>query len=216
MSERAESAGVVRAIGAVLVCVALVGGAMLADRWAYETLVNLSAEKRDWAKMLRVCGYWPTWLVIGVALVMVDWPVAKGVWPRTDRWARGALLAVSSAMGGLLAEGVKLLVRRERPDEHEGAYVFRAFAHEPWRTSGLGFPSSHAAVAFAAAWMLTRLHPRAWVVWMGLAVGCGLTRVLDQAHFLSDVAGGAVVGIGAAEAVWRLHAWNHRKREARA
>jgi membrane-associated phospholipid phosphatase len=42
-------------------------------------------------------------------------------------------------------------------------------------------------VAFGGAAMLARLYPRARWVGYTLAAGCGLSRVLHRAHFLSDV-----------------------------
>ncbi len=66
----------------------------------------------------------------------------------------------------------------------------------------------HGAVAFGAAFMLWRLHPRAAPVWMALACGCGATRVLSRAHFVSDVVASAFVGFGVAWALWRWHLAN--------
>lgn len=197
------------------VALALIGFvvAWQVDGIAYRELVNKSAERADWAKALRSCGYWPTWGALGLALVLIDWRDVPRVWPRTDKWARGVLIWMSTASAGLLAELVKLVVRRERPDMADGAYVFRAFGERTWSTSGLGMPSSHTAVAFGAAWMLTRLWPSAAPVWMAFGIGCGLTRVLDRAHFVSDVYVGALVGIVAAELLWRQHARNHRRQQ---
>jgi membrane-associated phospholipid phosphatase len=60
----------------------------------------------------------------------------------------------------------------------------------------MGLPSSHALVAFAGAFALARLFPRArWVFYL-LALGCGLTRVLATAHYLSDVIVAACVAWG--------------------
>lgn len=197
-----------------LVAVALLGFVVASsvDGLAYRTLVDAAAERQDWAKMLRSCGYWPTWLLIGLAMVIIDWRERAPVWPKTDRWTRGVLLWVSTGMGGLAAEMLKLIARRERPDMTDGAYVFRSIGDHLLSTSGLGLPSSHAAVAFAASWVLTRLYPAAMPLWLGLGVGCSLTRVLDRAHFLSDVYAGALVGIGVAELLWRAHVRNHAAR----
>ena len=56
-------------------------------------------------------------------------------------------------------------------------------------------PSSHTLVAFGAAAALAALFPRTRWVWYALAAGCGVSRVLAQAHFLSDVTVAAVVGV---------------------
>ena len=64
-------------------------------------------------------------------------------------------------------------------------------------------PSSHALVAFGAAAVLSRIYPRARIIWWGLAWGCGLSRVAAGAHFLSDVVAAAVIGWLAGWLVWR-------------
>jgi membrane-associated phospholipid phosphatase len=66
-------------------------------------------------------------------------------------------------------------------------------------------PSGHTAVAFGAAAMLCRLHPSAWPVWLAIATGCGVTRILARAHYLSDVVAGAFVGLAAGAIIWSLH-----------
>lgn len=178
-----------------LAIVALLVVGHLGDQWAFAHLANPGVAERDWGRLLRVTGFFPTWLVIGVGLMLQEASVGAG-----SRWfrRRGARLVASAALAGLASEAIKLLVRRERPGPHDGAYVFRAFIDDPWKTGGLGFPSGHAAVAFGAAFALARCFPRSRWVWLLLAAGCGYTRLAAQAHFLSDVAGGLLVGWAAA------------------
>jgi undecaprenyl-diphosphatase len=82
-----------------------------------------------------------------------------------------------------------------RPGVYDGAYGFRAWSDHPFSSAGFGMPSSHALVAFAGAAAVARLFPRAAPVWYALAVGCGITRLLAGAHFLSDVVVGAIIGV---------------------
>jgi len=56
------------------------------------------------------------------------------------------------------------------------------------------FPSGHATTAFAVAAALARAAPGRRRVWLAVAGGIGASRVLLNAHFLSDVVGGAVIG----------------------
>ena len=148
----------------------------------------------DWGRALRVMGFLPLWLVAALALSLVD--------RERYGYARGALLAGSATLGGISAELLKLLLRRERPAANDGEYVFRAFSERTFSTGGLALPSSHALVAFGAAAMLSRLFPRARLVWWSVAWGCGLTRVAAGAHFLSDVVVAAIVGWIVAWALW--------------
>ena len=168
--------------------------AFLVDPWVWAHLSNPSVYEHDWGRLLRVTG--SLWLWGPLALA-----IGLELRSRRDRFASGAwrLLAAPVAAGAAV-ELLKLLVRRERPGLHQGAYVFRAFAERPFDTHDIGFPSSHAAVAFAGAAVMARLYPRAGAVGYGLAFGCAATRVLAQAHFASDVVAGSIAG-------WAIGTW---------
>lgn len=180
----------------------LILGAHLLDGWFYAHFVDERVYEEDWGRLLRVMGYLPTWVFAAAALVLHDWPLrtAGRVMPA---FRRGLLLLGGVAAGGIAAELLKLVFRRERPRAHEGEYFFRTFADRPFHSGGLALPSSHAMVAFAAAAVLARLFPRARVVWYLLAIGCGLTRVAAQAHFLSDVVVAGVAAWLVVAAIWR-------------
>lgn len=151
----------------------------------------------DFGRMLRIMGYVPLWLAAGAAVILEE----RTPWRLMLR-SRGGLIIAGSILGGLAAELGKLVVRRRRPGEL-GEYVFSPFTERTFSTGGLGMPSSHALVAFGAAAVLSRLYPRARVVWWSLAWGCGLSRVVDGAHFLSDVVAAAVIGWLVGALLWR-------------
>lgn len=169
------------------------------DKSAYLSIGNEAAEREDWHRALRILGYLPTWVVIGAAFIMCDWDAGAPKPART--LLRGLYIMGAAAASGALAEVLKLLLRRERPDMHAGEHVFRPFSENFLSTAGLGLPSSHTMIAFAAAGALCRLFPRATPLWLLAAAGCGFTRMLDHAHFLSDVFLGAVLGYATA---WAL------------
>jgi membrane-associated phospholipid phosphatase len=152
---------------------------------------------RDWGRMLRVMGFLPLWLFAGAALMLHEGTPLRRAWR-----SRGGLLIAAASLGGIAAELLKLVFRRLRPGEF-GEYVFRPFTERTFSTGGLGLPSSHALVAFGAAAILSRMFPRAWVVWWTLAWGCSFTRVAAGAHFFSDVVVAAVVGWAVGALVWR-------------
>ena len=104
-----------------------------------------------------------------------------------------ARVLISAALSGLLAELLKLIIRRERPADLEH-YVFRNITDHTWSTSGLGLPSSHAAVAFGGSFALIALFPQLRWPALLMATGCVITRVAMGAHFPSDVLAGAWVG----------------------
>ncbi len=121
------------------------------------------------------------------------------------------------ALAGLATQAVKHSLCRARPRLVEGWGVGRAtppdaparrgFLHWPCWGSGnyQSFPSGHAATAFAVAAALVGWAPgrrRAWVI--VAASGVGASRIVLNAHFLSDVLGGALMGWWAGEAGGRL------------
>jgi undecaprenyl-diphosphatase len=174
----------------------LIGGAALIvlahllDRWAYDALAYRAAGDRDWGRLLRVMGFAPTWGLVALAFWLDG---------RRRDVARQVVLAV--LVGGLGAELIKLLVRRVRPGP-ELEYLFRAFSDHPFSTRDLGMPSSHVMVAFAGAAAVALRFRRVGPVVYTLAAGCGLSRLMAQAHWLSDVVAGAVGGTLAGLVDW--------------
>lgn len=159
--------------------------------------------RNDFLMMWRISGYLPFWLLIAAAMVLID---HGNVLLRQSRrvWFRGVMLFTSVTLAGIAAELIKLLIRRERPRENvDPGYFFRSFLEEPLNSSPLGMPSSHATIAFAGAFILSRLYPRATVVWFLFPLGCGYGRLMGGAHFLSDIYGAAFVGCGVAWLMWR-------------
>ena len=181
-------------VGCVLVFGAL---PMLADKWVFDHVYRKDVYDLDWARLLRVMGFAPTWGVAALAMWLHERPEVA-----VRASARAWYLVTATLAGGLLAEILKLLLRRERPMVNDGLYGFRAWSDHPFSTSGLAWPSSHTMVAFAAATAMARLFPRARWVWYSLAAGCGITRVLAHAHFLSDVTLGMLFGWCVGWGVW--------------
>lgn len=165
--------------------------AHLGDGYAYQHLAKDGVLDADFGRMLRIVGYLPLWLLLAVA-----------AWLQTKDRRTALLIGGMPTLGGLVAEVFKIVLRRERPKLHEGEYFFRPYADHFWSTRDIGLPSSHALVAFSGAWILCRVYPKAWPVWLGLAAGCALTRVQAQAHFLSDVTVAAVVAYGMVAWCW--------------
>ena len=167
------------------------------DHWAYVHLSLPNVYDLDWGRMLRMVGWWPTWALASLAI----WLQRRGADAALAR-RQALLLAGSVAASGLLCEVVKLLIRRERPYVHAGHWVFRAWSEHTFSTAGLATPSSHTMVAFGAATMASRIFPRLRWMFYALAWGCAATRVLAQAHFLSDVTFGAMLGWAVAWGLW--------------
>ncbi len=201
----------------MLVAVAVTAGAHLLDAWAWESLRDPRVNERDWGRLLRSAGYVPTWLLGALALwltgrrALVRAGAGRAEAPLGVLYRDAWLLALVPALSGGIAELVKIAVRRLRPAAESAAYAFRPYDVDFWSTRGLGFASSHTAVAFGAAALLARRFPGSAPVWYVLAIGCAVTRVMSGAHYLSDTVGAAALGYLLAEAAWR---WRERGRVA--
>jgi membrane-associated phospholipid phosphatase len=121
----------------------------------------------------------------------------------------GGLIGIG--VGSLAGQAVKQAVCRGRPGLLDGWGVdapgtrgldasrvaaARRFFHWPCLTDSRfhSFPSGHAITAFAAAAALTAVAPWGRWTWLGVAAGIGISRVLLNAHFVSDVLAGAAIG----------------------
>jgi len=196
------------AIRARAVIVGMVVAVLIAhalDPWAMRTIHLGWYEGSFVERVIKSFGDARVWLIVAIGLIAIDSARTLAP-PIRDRFTRAATLLLSVVAAGLLAEGAKLVIRRMRPEHAaEGAYAFRSFGEATLSTSGLGMPSSHAAVALAAAFILARSTPRASAVLAALAALCCLGRVAAGAHYLSDVVAAAPIAYGVAAVVWRLH-----------
>ena len=188
---------VLRAGVALVITLAVLVVPAYFDTATYHRVYNPRVYDQDWGRLLRVMGYWPTWLAVALALWLHE---RQGDAAAANR--RFWLLVGSPAIAGVLCEALKLVIRRARPDVGAGEWVFREWSDRPFSTAGLATPSSHTMVAFGALIMLARFFPRArWLFWV-LAWGCGATRVLARAHYVSDVTFGALLGWAVAWGLW--------------
>lgn len=127
----------------------------------------------------------PVVYYVGVLLLIA------GLWWHSRRGDLPALAAVTIIGAQALGSAVKWLVARPRPD---GGLL---------ATATSAFPSGHSLRAMAGAallaWLLARggqclLRRVAAAVVLLLAVGVGLSRVLLQVHWSTDVLAGLVLG----------------------
>jgi membrane-associated phospholipid phosphatase len=197
---------------ALAITIAATAVAMLVDRTVYEFINAPTVYDKDLGRLLRVMGFAGTWLALALAVGLQhdgdESRISQGrvIPPATSRTTarrRGWLIFWSPMLAGALAEVLKIVVRRERPALNDGAYGFREWSERTFSSAGLAFPSSHTAVAFGGAFMLGRIFPKARWVGYALAAGCGITRILARAHFVSDVVFAAGLGWLVSWLLWR-------------
>jgi membrane-associated phospholipid phosphatase len=143
-----------------------------------------------------------TALVLDPSLAMptLAWPQFQ---PRGAQQEFARMIAAVTT-GGLLADGVKLIVDRVRPRAADLALhssVLDTFAEAAVaavtgsRADINSFPSGHAAVAAALAAALSWHYPRGRLLFWLFALSASLQRVATSAHFPSDICFGAAVGL---------------------
>jgi membrane-associated phospholipid phosphatase len=121
------------------------------------------------------------------------------------RWRAGAFVLLATAVSGLNGL-IKWIAGRTRPFhlfDSAGNARLAPFDLSPFRgglsglfvSKNLCFPSGHAALAFATAEALAILYPRARWGFYIVALIVGAERVLENAHYVSDVVGAAILGI---------------------
>jgi undecaprenyl-diphosphatase len=142
--------------------------------------------------------WYKSWYVVPVAMLGKGWVI---VWLLTGWYVAGGQLRVTRA--GLLSLllvaciifPVKVAVGRVRPEKAIDK-ISQGQAVEHRHSTNASFPSGDAAVAFAAAAVVSIFAGKRWgggaVV---IAVCVSLLRVAAMAHYPSDVLAGAAIGV---------------------
>ena len=127
---------------------------------------------------------------------------------RARRWARIiTAMLLAGILAGMVSNVVKLGTGRVRPRTEDVEHGWYGPRHEGrWVTlehKFQGFPSSHAACAFGFFYPLF-LSRRGWgAAGLLAAAAIAWSRVQLNAHHISDVAAGALLGFVAGWIVWR-------------
>ena len=121
--------------------------------------------------------------------------VAAGIgvaWLGGPKGRRAGIATALASLGTtyVVQRMVKPIFRRRRP------FVSREVLVVGIRTAAHSFPSGHTASSFAAATAIATFYPNAAPLVFTLATLVGASRVHLGHHFPSDVAAGAMIGIG--------------------
>lgn len=131
-----------------------------------------------------------TWYFV---LFVPAYILSRFVWKNKLSSMRFLFLLISISASGLISILIKWLLGRYRPIMLEkGFFGFNYF--------GVGyelnsFPSGHAITAFSLATAISILFPRAGIAAFIIAISIGMSRIMITSHYLSDVIGGAGIGI---------------------
>ena len=154
------------------------------------------------AEILKVPGdFWFTAVAALLLTIFHPW-----------HWRAGGLVCLAALVSGMNSI-IKWTAGRLRPFKAKGhPDELFPFQFDPFiggisglfNVGNVCFPSGHAALAFATAQMLAMLIPRwRWLFYAGASL-VGLERVLENAHWVSDVVAAALLGVVGAKIVWWL------------
>jgi len=154
------------------------------DRRIFDAIhgVPHTAVSDRYVSMVSDIGEGLLWVGLGIGLAALGGPKGQ----------RAGLATSLSALGTtyFVQRLVKPFFRRQRP------FVNREVIVVGIRTQDASFPSGHSAASFAAATALTTFYPSAAPLAYGVAGLVGASRVHLGHHFPSDVAVGAMIGVG--------------------
>jgi undecaprenyl-diphosphatase len=127
---------------------------------------------------------------LGVLVVPLVFAAVAAVYRKW--WLALALVLVVPLKLAIERRVLKQLVDRQRPGRTEPDFVLRAGVP----SHGPSFPSGHAIIAWAIAWLLFSYLPRGWRwVPIGIAALVCFARVYLGAHNPLDVVAGAAAGV---------------------
>lgn len=148
----------------------------------------------DFQRELAMLGQWGQFsslVIVGVCLACLQ----------PARWRRLLDLGLAAGVVWLVTFLLKNVVGRLRP-RHDLPYVFDGWLFSagdaPAKVGSYdfaSFPSSHTSAAIVLSLFIALCWPRLSVFALVMAILVGFSRVAFDAHWLSDVLGGATVGL---------------------
>jgi membrane-associated phospholipid phosphatase len=170
----------------------LLAGAFLARRGVHEWEIVVFTAINDLpgsaSRLLWILNQYGTAVTI---------PIAAAVALGFKRWMLALSLAVSGVGVYLLAKVIKEFVGRGRP----AALLEGVVQRETFAPGSLGYPSGHAAVAWAITLLIAPYVRRGWLIAaLLLAIAVPFIRMYVGAHLPLDLIGGAALGVATASA----------------
>lgn len=205
MIGQANSAAAVRwvVLFSVAALVLLGAGLMVWDQPVLEAVrAGVGRAWRGEAKVLSRYGDFPWLLGSGLVFLAISLRCGRRDWSRIL-----TAMILAGVFAGLLSNIIKLGTGRVRPRVESTAPGWYGPVHGgEWvslRHEFQGFPSSHAACAFGFFVPLFLSRRLIGVAGLVAAAAVAWSRVQLNAHHVSDVAAGALLGVLAGWVVWR-------------
>jgi membrane-associated phospholipid phosphatase len=127
------------------------------------------------------------------SLAVMGGLMGYGLLAKNGKSQSTALLAGESfVLSALFLQIPKRLIGRSRPNSGDDPFQFNG----PFKGSAL--PSGHTTAVFAVASVIANQYsdtPAVPIISYTIATAAGLSRIYDNRHWLSDVVGGATLGI---------------------
>lgn len=135
--------------------------------------------------------------VLPVPIILLIWTcLISG--PKSEKWR-----LILQVILGLLLVWIpvllsKSLIPRFRPNAFKGTDWWESFVTQnsdlAHKYALQSFPSGDTAVAFVLSTILAFHFPRHRIIFFVLALGCAASRYVLNAHWLSDILAGAILG----------------------
>ncbi|WP_237561809.1 phosphatase PAP2 family protein [Flagellimonas algicola] len=128
-----------------------------------------------------------------------------GLFTKNEKLRRTGVLLISSATaGGFLQQVSKRIIGRARPKSGDSSSTYDPF-HLNRVFNYDSFPSGHAMLAFSNAYAIGKQFKNPWVKAGIYTVGMipGFARIMDDFHWVSDVAFSTVLSIFIVESIDR-------------
>jgi len=201
-SRRAEAAR--RAARHALLLSAGLAGAIIAlmfvlDAWEIGQMPKRGTPSLWWIRILTDFGK-DEYVLAALGVLLVAVAIIAATFRGIQRslllglGTRLQFLFCAVAVSALISEAIKWCVGRGRPFVGVEGNVFH-FSHFAGTPAYSSFPSGHATCAFALAFAVSALWPRARTAMLIYALVICATRLVLLAHHPSDVVAGALIGV---------------------
>jgi len=157
------------------------------------------------------CGNWPELMVLGCVGLGI------ALWTKNRKLRRIVIcMMIASTIAGAAVNSMKILSGRARPNNTEARREWNGLRHDGqfllFKNKYHSFPSGHTGSAFAFFGVVAFARRSCGWLFLIAAGVIGWSRIQVNAHHLSDVLTGMVVGITVAYLTWWwIQPWLARK-----